>query len=55
VSRAEVEERLAVSQSERDRAFDALCETAVGIAPVVEVLRPLAKQDFRVYSDVVTA
>ena len=54
-SKAEVEARLTVAQVERDRAFDALCETASGIAPIVEVLRPLAKQDFRVYSAVATA
>ena len=54
-SKAEVEARLASAFEERDRAFGALAETAVGIAPIVEVLRPLAKQDFRVYSAVATA
>ncbi len=54
-SKAEVEARLAAAQAERDRAFDALCETVSGIAPIVEVLRPLAKQDFRVYSAVANA
>jgi hypothetical protein len=55
VSKAEVEARLAAAFEERDRAFTALEETASGIAPIVEVLRPLAKQDFRVYSAVATA
>jgi hypothetical protein len=55
VSRAEVEARLASANADRERAFTALSETAVGIAPIVEVLRPLAKQDFRVYSAVATA
>jgi hypothetical protein len=55
VSRAEVEARIAAALEDRERAFGALGETAVGIAPIVEVLRPLAKQDFRVYSAVATA
>ncbi|HXQ14996.1 MAG TPA: hypothetical protein VN814_10290 [Caulobacteraceae bacterium] len=54
-SKAEVEARLASALYERDQAFEALAETASGIAPIVEVLRPLAKQDFRVYSAVATA
>jgi len=54
-SKSEVEARLASAFEERDRAFLALSETAVGIAPILEVLRPLAKQDFRVYSAVATA
>jgi hypothetical protein len=54
-SRAEVDARLASVQQERDRSFDALAETTSGIAPIVEILRPLAKQDFRVYSAVATA
>jgi len=54
-SKAEIEARLASAFEERERAFLALGETAVGIAPIVEVLRPLAKQDFRVYSAVATA
>jgi hypothetical protein len=53
-SRAEVDARLASVQQERDRSFDALAETTGGIAPIVETLRPLAKQDFRVYSAVAT-
>ena len=55
MSKAEVEGRLATAQAERDRAFDALVETAGEIAPIVEVLRPLAKQDFSVYAAVATA
>lgn len=54
-SKAEVATRLAAAQAERDRAFEALCATAGGIAPIVTVLRPLAKQDFRVYSTVANA
>jgi hypothetical protein len=54
-SRSEVETRLASAVFERDQAFEALGETAVDIAPIVEVLRPLAKQDFRVYSAVAAA
>ena len=55
VSRTEIEARIASATADRERAFAALGETAVGIAPIVEVLRPLAKQDFRVYSAVATA
>jgi len=51
-SKVEVEARLASAVFERDQAFNALGETAEGIAPIVAVLRPLAKQDFRVYSAV---
>jgi hypothetical protein len=54
-SRSEVETRLASAVFERDQAFDALGETAVDVAPIVEALRPLAKQDFRVYSAVAAA
>ena len=54
-SKAEVAARLAAAQAERDRAFEALCATAGAIAPIVTVLRPLAKQDFRVYSTVANA
>ncbi|MEJ0066863.1 MAG: hypothetical protein WDM85_16735 [Caulobacteraceae bacterium] len=55
VSRAEIEARIAAAMEDRDRAFGALGDTAASIAPIVEVLRPLAKQDFRVYSAVATA
>jgi hypothetical protein len=55
ISRAEAEARIATALEDRERAFNALGETALGIAPIVEVLRPLAKQDFRVYSAVATA
>jgi hypothetical protein len=51
-SKAEIEARLASAVFERDQAFNALGETAAGVAPIVAVLRPLAKQDFRVYSAV---
>ena len=54
-SKAEVEDRLAAAQAERERAFEALIQTASEIAPIVEVLRPLAKQDFSVYSAVAAA
>ena len=54
-SKAEIETRLASAHEERDRAFVALAEAATGVAPILEVLRPLAKQDFRVYSAVATA
>jgi LPXTG-motif cell wall-anchored protein len=54
-SRLELEARLASAHEDRDRAFHALAETAGQIAPIVAVLRPLAKQDFRVYSDVAAA
>jgi hypothetical protein len=55
ISKTEVEARLAAANAERERAFDALVQTAGEIAPIVEVLRPLAKQDFSVYSAVATA
>ena len=54
-SKSEVEARLASAVFERDQAFESLAETVSGIPPIVEVLRPLAKQDFRVYSAVATA
>jgi hypothetical protein len=54
-SKAEIEARLASAHAERELAFDSLGETATGVGPIVEVLRPLAKQDFRVYSAVTTA
>jgi hypothetical protein len=54
-SKAEVEARLASAAAERELAFSALSEAAGGVAPIVGVLRPLAKQDFRVYSAVATA
>jgi hypothetical protein len=54
-SKAEVDARLGSALGERDQAFNSLGETALGIAPIVAVLRPLAKQDFRVYSAVANA
>jgi hypothetical protein len=54
-SRAEVEARLASAHEDRNRAFVALSEAATSVGPILEVLRPLAKQDFRVYSAVATA
>jgi hypothetical protein len=54
-SRAEIEARLASAHEERDRAFVALADAATGVGTILEVLRPLAKQDFRVYSAVATA
>jgi hypothetical protein len=54
-SKQELEVRLASAHEDRERAFHALAETASEIAPIVALLRPLAKQDFRVYSDVATA
>lgn len=54
-SRSEIEARLAAAIAERDITFEALVDGAEAVAPIVAVLRPLAKQDFRVYADVANA
>ncbi len=51
-SREEVEARIASAKEDRERAFQALGDTVGDVAPILTVLRPLAKQDFRVYSAV---
>jgi hypothetical protein len=51
-SREEIEARIASALEDRERAFQALSQTVSEVTPILAVLRPLAKQDFRVYSAV---
>jgi hypothetical protein len=51
-SREEAEALIASATEERERAFLGLSQTAGEIMPILAVLRPLAKQDFLVYSAV---